>query len=90
MNENKQPSKKNPEICLSGKVIRRPIARGSKSERCALYLQTATEMYQLRKLGGNPFQDKGLEALAGKTVTVTGIITEQLLLAREIKEVPNS
>lgn len=86
MSENKNHKTKAADTSICGKVVVRKTATGSKSERKAVFLQTETNVYQLRKWGGNPFQDASLEALKGKTVTVTGILEQQLFLAKEIKE----
>lgn len=74
------------DVCISGMIIAKQAAAGSKSDREAIYLQTKDSLYLLRRLGGNPFRDGTLLDLKGKTVTVTGILNNNLLLAREIKE----
>lgn len=78
--------KKIKEVSLSGKVIRKKISRGSKSERNAVILKTEDKEYVLRKLGGNPFHDASLELLVGKTITASGMLDRNLFLVREITE----
>jgi len=55
-----------------GKVVKRPFAVGSKSEREAVLLVTPAGDYVLRRLGGNAFQDPELEALVGQTISAEG------------------
>jgi hypothetical protein len=57
-----------------GKVVKRPFAVGSKSERDAIMIITATGDYVLRRKGGNPFQDPSLNLLIGKTISGEGIL----------------
>lgn len=55
-----------------GKVIQKPFATGSKSERQAVLLQTENGEYVLRIQGGNPFHDDRLNALIGKRICAQG------------------
>lgn len=73
-------------VSLSGKVIRKKISGGSKSERNAVMLKTEDKEYVLRKLGGNPFHDTSLESLVGKTITASGMLDRNLFLVKEIVE----
>jgi hypothetical protein len=58
-----------------------PVATGSKSERVAVVLRTkAGEQHILRRTGGHAFRDQVLEALVGKTVTATGVVTGQTFI----------
>ena len=86
MSGDKKNTGKIKEVQLSGKVVIKKIAKGSKSERDAVLLQTDDKEYVLRKLGGNPFHDISLEKLAGKSITATGITDRNLFLVKEIKE----
>ena len=86
MSGDKKNTGKIKEVQLSGKVVIKKIAKGSKSERDAVLLQTDDKEYVLRKLGGNPFHDTSLESLAGKSITATGIADRNLFLVKEIKE----
>ncbi len=65
---------------LTGQVVKKPFATGSKSEREAVMLETEQGQYVLRRQGGNPFQDRELEKLVGKKIEVDGKITGYTLL----------
>lgn len=61
---------------ITGKISRRRIAPGSKSDRVGVVLDDgAGHVYALRRAGGNPFSDAVLDKLAGKTITGTGIVS---------------
>lgn len=55
-----------------GKVVRKLTAAGSKSEREAVVLEAGGRVFVLRREGGNPFNDSGLDDLVGKSVRVEG------------------
>ncbi len=58
---------------LTGIVIRKLVARGSKSEREAVVLQTSDNgEYILRRSGGNAFSDPDLDKLVGSSITADG------------------
>ena len=76
----------NSEIELTGQVVQRRFALGSKSEHESIYLETDTGAYQLRRLGGNPFSDPELQKLVGTKLTATGFITQSLFLANSVKK----
>jgi hypothetical protein len=57
---------------LSGLVVKKPYAVGTKSQREAVMLETAEGTYVLRRLGGNAFQDSSLDALVGSVICATG------------------
>ena len=57
---------------FSGTVVRKPFGRGSKSEHNAVWLVTSDGEFVLRRAGGNPFSDPGLEKLVGKRIECTG------------------
>lgn len=57
---------------LTGLVVRKPYAVGSKSEHLAVALQTPRGTYRLRRLEGEPRQDLELECLVGSIVRATG------------------
>ncbi|HRQ51843.1 MAG TPA: hypothetical protein PLR74_14950 [Agriterribacter sp.] len=86
MSGDKKNTNKIREVQLSGKVVIKKIAEGSKSERNAVLLQTGNKSYILRKIGGNPFHDPSLEILKGKHITVRGMLSRNLFLAKEIRE----
>jgi hypothetical protein len=57
---------------LNGRVIKKPYAIGTKSEREAVMLETADGTYILRRLGVNAFQYSALEALVGSMILANG------------------
>ena len=66
---------------ITGTVLRAPIATGSKSEHVAVVLRSeAGEQHILRRAGGHAFRDQVLEALVGKTITGTGLVTGQTFI----------
>jgi hypothetical protein len=79
--------KKNTTTVITGKIVKKGFARGSKSEHEAVYLETKDGSYKLKRMGGNPFRDDTLEQLVGKHVTVVGKIDDYQFIATEVKEV---
>jgi hypothetical protein len=71
---------------LHGKVVLKKFAEGSKSEHDAVFLETEGNSYQLRRLGGNPFDDPQLKAMVGKNVSARGMLNDQLFIAHELNE----
>ena len=58
---------------LQGRVERRLIGEGTKSEHVGIVLVTdAGQVWKLRRLGGNPFRDPVLDALEGARVEIDG------------------
>ncbi|MFO0984482.1 MAG: hypothetical protein U1E76_28710 [Planctomycetota bacterium] len=58
-----------------GRVVRKRLAAGSKSECEGLVLVTsAGEQLKLRRLGGNPFRDAELEPLVGHEIECEGAL----------------
>ncbi len=55
-----------------GRVERRQVGRGSKSEHRAVVLITEGAEYVLRRRGGNAFRDPALDALVGRTMEFQG------------------
>jgi hypothetical protein len=70
---------------LTGKVIQKKFAPGSKSEHDAIYIETDQGDFQLRRLGGNPFSDPDLIKLVGKKITATGVLNGKLFIANALK-----
>jgi hypothetical protein len=69
---------------ISGQVVRKLVARGSKSERDAIMLVTREgKEFLLRRRHGHPFQDKVLDDLVGKIITLKGSLIDNLLLMDE-------
>jgi hypothetical protein len=64
----------------SGSVVKRRFAKGSKSDRDAIFLVTSDGDYVLRRQGGNPYHDPELERLVGKEIRCTGLLTGYTLL----------
>lgn len=61
-------------MTLRGRVVRKRVSIGSKSEHDALVLVTADgQEYTLRRQGGNPFRDPQLDPLEGKQIECEGI-----------------
>ena len=86
MSADKKTGRRAADLTISGLVIEKNFARGTKSEHESLYLITSEKEYVLRRLNANPFQDDKLLEFKGKQVTVTGILNKNTLLAKEIKE----
>ena len=57
---------------LNGRVIKKPYAIGTKSERESVMIETTEDTYILRRLGVNAFQDSALEALVGSMILASG------------------
>lgn len=58
---------------LQGRVERRLLGEGTKSEHAGVVLVTdAGQIWKLRRLGGHPFRDPVLDALVGTRVAIDG------------------
>jgi hypothetical protein len=69
-------------VHLHGKVVKQPVAVGSKSDHVAVLLETADGTFKLRRRGGNPFVDPVLEKLVGSEISGTGDVTHnQFIMA---------
>ena len=83
-------SKKTPKVSqveLTGSVIIRAFAEGSKSEHDAVCLQTIEGTFVLRRIGGNPFNDEVLRDLVGKRITSYGRIKGPYFMMTDFKEI---
>ena len=69
---------------LTGKIVVKPFATGSKSDRLAVFLSTENGEYVLQEKNANPFESSKLEEMEGQTVIVDGELNDYLLLANEI------
>jgi hypothetical protein len=71
-------------MTLQGRVVRKRVSIGSKSEHDALVLVTSEgEEYQLRRQGGNPFRDPELDGLEGKSIECEGTVRSgQIIMTR--------
>jgi hypothetical protein len=71
---------------LSGSVVRKKVAGGSKSEHAAIVLKTAAgDEYLLRRLGGNAFADPQLDELVGSSITGDGHLAGQTFILKSWK-----
>ena len=77
---------KESQVELTGSVIVKAFAEGSKSEHDAVCLQTIEGTFVLRRVGGNPFNDEVLLALVGKRITSHGRIKGPYFMMDDFKE----
>ena len=61
---------------ISGRVIKKLLYAGTKSEHEGLVLITAEGDFKLQRKGGNPFWDETLADLEGKQIEAEGILRE--------------
>ena len=71
---------------VKGRVIREVVAKGSKSERPAVILDTGKKQYVLRRPGENPYSDPTLDELVGKNISATGNLNGITLFLTEWTE----
>ena len=69
---------------LTGAVVRGPFGTGSKSQRQAIWLETADSRLVLRRKDGPTFGDRALDRYVGKRVRCDGFIVGYMLLAERI------
>jgi len=69
---------------LTGAVTRAPFGTGSKSERMAVWIETAEGRFVLRRKDGPALDDKALDKYVGKRVTCGGFVVGYSLLADKI------
>jgi hypothetical protein len=69
---------------MVGTVTRGPFGTGSKSERQAIWLETAEGRLVLRRKNGPAFDDRTLDKYVGKRVTCDGFAVDNTLLAVRI------
>jgi hypothetical protein len=68
-------------VTYQGRVVRKRVSIGSKSEHDALVLVTPDgQEYKLRREGGNPFRDPELDVLEGKQIECEGIVRDGLII----------
>jgi hypothetical protein len=74
---------------VTGKVVQRFYAKGSKSERMAIFLETDDGELMLRRRGGNAFHDPELVGLVGETIECMGVVPtgSKLLLVKQYRVV---
>lgn len=78
-------SRPEPVNQLRGRVTRGEYAKGSKSEREAVFLDTGDRRYLLRRKGGPVFADPELERFVGHEVECGGFLVGTTLLAERIE-----
>jgi hypothetical protein len=68
-------------MTFRGKVTKRLLGAGSKSEHEGLVLVTDSGEFKLRREGGNPFWDETLASLEGKRIECEGLLRgEQIIM----------
>jgi len=72
---------------LRGQVTRGVYGKNTKSEREAIFIDTGSERYVLRRKTGPAYADKQLDQYVGRTVTCTGFLLGTTLLADAISVV---
>ncbi len=72
---------------LRGRVAEGPFARGSKSEQIAVFLETSTARYVLRRRDGPAYADKALRELVGCNVECDGVVVSYVLIADRIQTI---
>jgi len=70
---------------LIGAVVSAPFGAGSKSERMAVWLETADRRLVLRRKEGPTFDDRALDKYIGKRVKCDGFVVDYTLLAERIE-----
>jgi hypothetical protein len=70
---------------LTGAVVRAPFGTGSKSERQAIWLETAEGRFVLRRKEGPTYDDAALDKYVGKRVKCDGFVVGYTLLAERIQ-----
>lgn len=74
-----------PVLGLRGRVLRARYAKGSKSEREAVFIETDSGRYVLRRKTGPVFGDPELEQYVGHTAECDGFLVGATLLADAIR-----
>lgn len=72
---------------LQGRVTLGEYAKGSKSEREAVFLDTGDERYILRRKGGPVFDDEEVKRYVGHVVTCDGFLIGTTLIAERIDQI---
>jgi hypothetical protein len=83
------PADSTGRITLTGRIESRLLAAGSKSEHQGVVLVAADgRAHALRRAGGNPFRDPALEALVGRSVTLSGQWRDTFFLVERLPDAP--
>jgi hypothetical protein len=69
---------------LRGQVTRGEYGKGSKSERDAVFVDTGSKRYILRRKKGPAYGDKALEKYIGHRVVCNGLVMGTTLIAETI------
>lgn len=80
----RKPGEPQPVHALRGHVAEGPFARGSKSERVAVFLETTAARYVLRRRDGPAFSDPTLQRFVGCEVECDGVVVSYVLIADRI------
>jgi phosphoglucomutase len=72
---------------ISGQIVRKRVAPGSKSEHDAVVIVAKEGEFILRRSGGNPFVDPELEKLVGKSLKCDGTLHGQHFIMSDWAEV---
>jgi hypothetical protein len=73
-------------VSREGKIVKKRVAQGSKSERDAIILESPEREMVLRRMGANPFHDETLESLVGKTIRAHGFESGSSLIMTNFEE----
>ena len=65
---------------LRGRIIKKLLYAGTKSEHEGIVLVTSDGGFKLRRKGGNPFHDEVIEKLEGKEIEGKGILRGDLFI----------
>jgi hypothetical protein len=74
-------------MTFRGRVERRRVGRGSKSDHDAVVLATGDSVYVLRRRGGHAFEDPALDGLVGKVLEFEGELLDNTLHVTSWREV---
>ena len=66
-------------MTFRGRVERRRVGRGTKSDHDAVVLVTDEGTYTLRRRGGHAFEDSVLDALVGQDLEFDGMLADNVL-----------
>lgn len=65
---------------LHGRVIKKMLFAGTKSEHEGIVLLTAEGEFKLRRKKGNPFRDEAIEELEGREIEGEGVLRNRLFI----------
>ena len=82
---NMDPSKPRKVTSVKGRVTAGNYALGTKSERQAVFIETAENRWLLRRKGAPAFGDRSLDEFVGHTVECDGFVIGETLLADKVE-----